>query len=606
MNNIYENRHKVIIIIIVSIAFIFIIRLFGLQILNTTYKQTADRNVLRYIYETPSRGLIFDRNGKLLVFNDATYDLLVIPRNVKEFDTLKLCKLLEIDISQYTSRLKKAKNYSRLLPSVIFTNLSAEQNALIREQLFNFPGHYIQVRSVRRYVKPIAAHLLGYIGEVSPKTLEEDNYYRIGDYKGISGVEKSYEAVLRGIKGLRVVMVDVHSREMGSFEDGKHDIAPIAGENLYLSICSELQEYGELLMKNKRGGIVAIEPSTGEILASVTSPTYDPNLLVGAERNKNFVKLLRDTENNPLFNRAVMTRYPPGSTFKIVSAIAALNEGVITPSTVYSCGGGYNMGRHTIDCRPHQERLSLIPAVAYSCNTYFCWTFRHFIENSRFSSIQEGYERWRKYVNSMGFGVKLGTDFPNELAGFVPTAEFYNKRQRRTNWRANSIMSISIGQGEIGATPLQLANFTAIVANRGWYITPHIVRAIGNPRYLNPLFRKRVETIVKPATFEVFAQAMRDAVVYGTARVAEIPGYDVTGKTGTAQDPPRKNHSVFITFAPKNYPKIAIAVLVENSGYGSTYSAPIASLMMEKYLTGEVKRTELEERMINANLLQRW
>lgn len=606
MNNNYESRYKTFVFFFILVGLILTIRLFSIQILNKTYKVSAERNVLRYISETPSRGLIYDRNGELMVYNDATYDIMFIPRYIKEFDTLKLCSLLEIEKDVYVTRLNKAKRYSRFLPSILASHLSTEQYSLMQEELVNFPGHYIQVRSVRKYPLPIAAHTLGYIGEVSPRILEENDYYRMGDYIGISGVEKSYEEILRGQKGLRIVMVDVHNREMGSFEDGAHNIPPMQGQNLYLSLSADLQAYGELLMQNKRGGIVAIEPSTGEILASVSSPTYDPNLLVGNQRSKNYMELMKDNVNHTLFNRAIMTRYPPGSTFKIVSGIAALEEGIISANTTYSCGGGYNMGSHTIGCHPHPSPLTLNPAVAYSCNTYFCWAFKHFIDNPKFSSSQEGYERWRAYVNSLGFGVTVGTDFPNELAGFVPTAEFYNQRQRRTNWKANSIMSIAIGQGEIGSTPLQLANFTAIIANRGWYITPHIVRAIGHPDLPNPKYKEKVQTMVGRATCEVFVQGMRDVVTYGTARIAEVPGYEVCGKTGTSQDPPRKNHSVFIAFAPKNNPKIAIAVLVENSGYGSTYAAPIASLMIERYLTGEIKRQELEKRIINDNLLQRW
>lgn len=558
------------------------------------------------MYEYPSRGLLYDRNGQLMVINVATYDLMVIPRYIKEFDTIAFCNIIGIDTATYAAKLEKAKKYSRYVPSIIISNLSSEIYVGIQEQMYRFPGHFVQTRAMRQYLKPVAAHTLGYIGEASPMVIEDDPYYRPGDYIGISGVEKSYESELRGYKGLRIVMVDVHNREMGSYEKGKFDQSPIPGKDLYLSLDAELQEYGEKLMQNKRGGIVAIEPETGEILACISSPAYDPNLLVGNQRGNNYMKLLADSENNPLFNRAIMTRYPPGSTFKIVSGLAALEEGIITENTSYGCGGGYNIGNHTVGCHPHASPLRLREAIAQSCNTYFCWVFKHFIDNPKYGSSQKGYERWKKYVNSLGFGVKVGTDFPNELPGLVPTTEFYNQRQNRTSWKANSIISVAIGQGEIGATPLQLANLTAIIANRGWYIPPHIVKAIGRPDKPNKRYGKKVKTMIGTRTCEVFAQGMRMVVTEGTARNAAIDGIEVCGKTGTAQDPPRKNHSVFIAFAPMHHPKIAIAVLIENSGYGATWAAPIASLMIEKYLNREVKRIDVEENMINTNLLNKW
>lgn len=602
MKYIYEGRHKVFIGLFIFSALILLIRLFYIQVLNTSYKASADQNVLRYIYEFPARGLIYDRNGELMVYNDATYDLMIIPRYITDFDTLAFCKLIGMEKEMYVAKLEKAKKYSRYLPSILVPHISTEKYAYYQEQLYNYPGHFIQTRSVRRYPLPIAAHTLGYIGEVSQNDIDKDSYYKPGDYKGISGVEKAYEEELRGRKGLRIIMVDVHNREMGSYENGQHDSIPVPGHDLYLSIDAELQAYGELLMQNKRGGIVAIEPETGEILASISSPCYDPNLLVGSDRGNNYVMLMEDTKNNPLFNRAIMTRYPPGSTFKIVSGMAAMEEGIIDENTAYGCGGGYNMGDHTIGCHGHPSPLRLREAIAYSCNTYFCWTFKHFVDNKKFTNSQEGYERWREYVNSLGFGVTVGTDFPNELSGLIPTADFYNQRLRRTNWRANAIMSVSIGQGEVGATPLQLANLTAIIANRGWYIPPHIVRAIDTPEHKNPKYRKKIKTMIGAATCEVFAEGMRMVVTIGTAKNAHIDGIEVCGKTGTAQDPPRENHSVFIAFAPKDHPKIAIAVLVENAGYGATYAAPIASLMIEKYLNGEVKRKDVETSIINTKI----
>jgi len=602
----FEGRHKVFIGMFIIVGVILLSKLFFIQVIDDSYKKSADRNVLRYIYEYPARGLMYDRTGELMVYNVATYDLMVIPRYLKEFDTLAFCRLIGLDADVYMSKLNKAKTYSRYIPSIILPHIGTEAYVKIQEQLYRFPGHFIQTRSVRQYPLPIAAHTLGYIGEASQVVIDEDPYYQPGDYIGISGVEKSYEEELRGEKGLRIIMVDVHNREMGSYEKGSQDRKPVPGSDLYLSLDAELQEYGEKLMQNKRGGIVAIEPATGEILAAVSSPSYDPNLLVGSQRGNNYMKLLDDTENHPLYNRAVMTRYPPGSTFKIVSGIAAMEEGIINENTSYGCGGGYNMGSHTIGCHAHPAPLRLREAIAYSCNTYFCWVFKHFVDNQKFASPQQGYERWREYINSLGFGVNVGTDFPNELPGLIPTAEYYNQRLNRTNWRANSIMSVSIGQGEVGSTPLQLANFTAIIANRGWYIPPHIVKGIGSVEYGNPRYKKKVKTIVSEKTCEVFAQGMRMVVTMGTARNAAIDGIEVSGKTGTAQDPPRKNHSVFIAFAPYKEPKIAIAVLIENSGYGSEWAAPIASLMIEKYLNREVKRKDAEQHIMNAKLLNKW
>lgn len=605
MNNPSDNKLKVFIVVFIITGLIIICKLFYLQVIDTTYKISADKNVLRYIYDIPSRGLIYDRNGKLIVFNDATYDLVVVPRYTKNTDTLDFCSILEIDVETYKRIMNRALSYSKFLPTIFCANLSKEKYSQLQEQLYRFQGFYINTRSVRKYSYPVAAHSLGYLGEVTQEIIDNDKYYRMGDYVGISGVEKSYEKELGGKKGLRIVLADVHNREMGSFKDGLHDTMSIPGKNIYLSLDIDLQKYGELLFQNKRGAVVAIEPATGEILAAISSPSYDPNLLVGANRNKTYMELFRDVENNPLFNRAIMTRYPPGSVFKIVSGIAALEEGIIDENTVYGCGGGYSIGRHIVKCHHHHGTLSLLPAIALSCNTYFCRVFKNFVDNKKFNSPQEGFEKWKEYLNSLGFGVKLGTDFPNELTGFVPTADFFTKMHKGTRWRANTVISLAIGQGEIGTTPLQLANLTAIIANRGWYITPHIVKSIGHIDRLNQNYKEKKYTMVSQKTYETFVEGMHKVTTEGTARRAVIEGIEVCGKTGTSQDPPRKNHSVFIAFAPKHNPKIAIAVLVENSGYGATWAAPIASLMMEQYLTGEVKRKDMEEFIMNAKLLDR-
>lgn len=601
----YTQRQKFYFIIIGVIFFALFLRLFIIQVIQTKYKELATHNTLRYIPDYPSRGIIFDRNKKPIVINETAYNVVVTPKFVKPFDTLKLCNIIDIPVEQYRKILQKARQYSIHKPSPVVSQLKTEQFIRLQESISLFPGHSIEIRSVRKYVRKIAPHALGYMGEVSPVELKHDPYYSPGDLIGISGVEKSYEHILRGQKGYRIVHVDVHNKEVASYQNGRYDKKPVPGKNIYLTLDSDLQEYAESLMQHKRGAIVAIEPQTGEILVLVSSPSYDPNLLVGRDRSANFKKLMEDKENHPLYNRALMTRYPPGSTFKIVSGIAAMAEGIIHEHTTFGCGGGYNIGNHTIKCHAHPAPLQLRDAIAYSCNTYFCWVFKHFVDNKKFNSPQEGYKRWKEYMNNLGFGVRLGTDFPNEFSGFIPNAEYYDILHNK-RWRANSIISVAIGQGEIGSTPLQLANLAAIIANRGWYVPPHIVRAIGHPDNLNQYYKdKKIQTMVPPSVMEVFAEGMLLTVQKGTARIAQIPGIDVCGKTGTAQDPPRKSHSVFIAFAPFKEPKIAIAVLVENSGWGAQWAAPIASLIMEKYLNGSVKRKELEHHIMNAQLLSR-
>lgn len=602
----YSHRKIFFYFLFAITVIIFAIKLVFIQLINDSYKESADNNALRYIYEYPARGLIYDRNGKILVYNKATFDLLVVPRDVVPFDTLKLCETLQMPKDEFVKRIDKSIQYSGYLPSVFETNLTQQAYSLFQEQKYLFPGFYIQGRTIRTYPIPIAAHTLGYIGEVSQSVLDQDDYYRTGDYMGISGLEKSYEEVLRGRKGLRVVLVDVHNRVQGSYQNGAFDQVALAGKNLFTSLDAELQLYGESLMVNKRGGIVAIEPATGEILAIVSSPTYDPNLLVGRDRSKNYINLLNDVDNNPLYNRAIMTRYPPGSTFKVVNGLAALQEGIIDHNTAFGCPGGYSLGDHVVACHCHPNPLRIEEAVQYSCNTWFCWAFKKFVDNKKFTSSREGYDRWRKYIMKLGFGRQLGIDLPNEFEGFVPEVEYYDKMKGNRNWRANSIISVAIGQGEIGATPLQLANMAAIIANRGYYITPHIVKSIGYPDSLNYKMMERHETGIEKKYYQYIVDGMEMVVQAGTAPVAAIPGIAVCGKTGTAQDPPRKNHSVFIAFAPKNNPQIAIAVLVENSGFGAQFAAPIASLMIEYYINRKVERKNLEWEMLNSNTLKRY
>jgi len=604
MERIHVNRKYIIIGLFVAIGFLFIARLFYVQILVDKYILSANNNVLRYITQYPARGLVYDRFGKLIVYNEAAYDLMVVPRQVKSLDTAELCRLAGVEIKDFIERLKKARNFSKYLPSIFEAQITRENYGFLEEKLYNFPGFYVQLRTLRKYTWPIAAHTLGYIGEVNPEMISRNPYYKSGDYIGISGIEKSYEELLRGKKGLKIRVFDVHNRDMGSFQNGKYDTISKAGTALYSSLDAELQIYGELLMQGKKGSIVAIEPSSGEILCIVSSPSYDPNLLIGQARKKNYMMLSEDTVFVPLFNRALMAMYPPGSTFKLVDALVGQQEGVLFPDTRYGCPGGFAIGDGKIvKCHPHFSPLDLTQAIQYSCNTYFCRVFKSIIDKKTFLNTRQGYENWRKRVMSLGFGKKLGIDLTGELNGNIPSPAYYDKYHGKNRWRSMSIISLAIGQGEIGITPVQLANLTALIANKGFFYTPHIIRAIGKKDSMNREFQKKRVCDVDPKYFDVVIQAMENVVTAGTATYARIDSIVVCGKTGTAQNPHGKNHSIFLAFAPRDNPKIAISVVVENAGFGATWAAPIASLMIEKYLTRKVKRKDVEERMINSNLI---
>ena len=604
MERIYSNRRYIIIGLFLVIGILFVVRLFYVQILVDKYILSANNNVLRYITQYPARGLVYDRFGKLLVYNEAAYDLMVIPRQVKDIDTADLCRLAGVEKKDFIDRLKKAKNFSRYLPSIFEAQITRENYGYLQEKLYNFPGFFVQLRTLRKYTYPIAAHTLGYIGEVSPDMISRNPYYKSGDYIGISGIEKSYEELLRGRKGLKIRVFDVHNRDMGSFQNGKYDTISKAGTDLFSSLDAELQIYGESLMTGKKGSIVAIEPSSGEILCLVSGPAYDPNLLVGQARKKNYKLLSEDTLLVPLFNRALMAMYPPGSTFKTVDALVGQQEGVLFPDTKYGCPGGFAIGDgKKVSCHAHFSPLDLTQAIQYSCNTYFCRVFRAIIDKKSFPTTRQSYENWRKKVMSFGFGKKLGLDLPGELNGNIPSPAYYDRYHGKNRWRSMSIISLAIGQGEIGITPVQLANLSAIIANRGFFYTPHIIRAIGRPDSLNQEFLKKRYCEVDRVYFDVVVQGMENVVIAGTATNAKIDSISVCGKTGTAQNPHGKNHSIFIAFAPKDNPKIAICVVVENAGYGATWAAPIASLMIEKYIKRSIKRKDLEERMINSNLI---
>lgn len=590
------SRRQSLIAIFLVVGFVFIVRLFYLQVIDESFKNSAQNNVLRYVTQYPARGLIYDRNGQLLVYNEVVYDLMVMPSQVTQMDTAEFCRLLDISLEGFRERLKKAKEYSRYKPSMFEKQLSKETYGFLEEKLYRYPGFYVQPRTLRKYPKPIASHLLGYVGEVNQQIIDKNPYYKSGDYIGISGIEKSYEELLRGIKGIKVRMVDVHNREVGSYQDGLLDTIAVMGKDLYLTIDAELQEYGELLMQGKMGSVVAIEPSTGEILAFLSSPGYDPNLLVGRVRGRNF-KLLSEDPVKPLLNRAMMGQYPPGSTFKMVNDLVGLEEGVLNTNTRYSCQG---TGSSPIRCtHSHQSPLNVYVAIEQSCNPFHWNVYRSILSSSGHGSLRENYNNWRKHVMSIGFGKKLGTDLGNELSGNIPSAEKFDDIYGKGRWNAMTVRSLSIGQGEILATPLQIANSAAVMANRGFYYVPHVVRASGDS-LIKSINYEKVTTTVKPQHYEVVVEGMRQVATMGTARWYQPEGISMCGKTGTAENPHGEDHSLFMAFAPAENPVIAIAVVVENSGFGSTWALPIASLMIEKYINREVKRKDVEERMING------
>ncbi len=600
--NAYFNRKFIVIAIFMATGLIFIVRLFFLQVVDPSYKLSASKNILRYITDYPARGLIYDRNGKLLVYNEPFYDLMVIPGQVRDIDTTEFCSLLGITRDFFNDRMDQAGEFSMYRGSVFMRQIQKKSYAYIQEQLHKFPGFYVQPRTLRNYVHPSAAHTFGYVGEVGPGIIKNDPYYRAGDYVGISGIEKYYEESLRGEKGVRIKVVDVLSREIGSYQGGRFDTASVAGKNLHTTLDIDLQLYGEQLMQNKVGSIVAIEPSTGEILTLVSSPSYNPNLLVGRARTQNYRKLQRDTLK-PIFNRALMAQYPPGSVFKVVNTLIGLQEGVVQPETRYSCPGFYHSRGITVRCRNHPSPLDLTGSIKYSCNTYSTILFRNTIDQARFENIQESFTNWRNYLESFGLGSIFNNDLPYALSGLVATSDYYDRIYGANRWRSSTILSLGIGQGEIGTTPLHLANIAATIANRGYYITPHVVKAIGSPENKNTKFNEKINVDIDKEHIEVMVEAMFQVVEEGTGRFSRIEGVEMAGKTGTVQNPHGENHSVFIAFAPKDDPQIAISVIIENSGYGATWAAPLASLMIEKYINGEVNRRWFEQRILEANFI---
>ncbi len=583
-----EKRKLVIGGFIVAIVIIYIIRLVQLQVMDSTYKANADSNAFMEKVIYPSRGLIYDRNDSLVVYNVPEYDLVMIPKDVIPFDTIDLCNTLQISQEEFKHRLeemRKGRSYSAFTQQVLMNHLTPEDYGRLQEKLYRFPGFYVVQRILRQYNYHVAANVLGDIREVNARDIENDDYYRPGDYTGDLGIEKSYEKWLRGVKGKEILIRDATGKIKGHYNDGADDVSPVAGNNLKLSIDIGLQEYGELLMQGKVGAIVAIEPKTGEILALVSSPTFDPALLMGKERGKNY----RDLVNNrlkPLYDRSIMAAYPPGSTFKPSQGLIFLEEGIITTSTVFPCRRGYVNAGLRVGCHGHGSPIPLKPALQTSCNAYFCWGFKYMMDKrSKYGSTGKAFEVWKNHMVSMGYGYKLGIDMPGESRGFIPNTAFYDKIYGEGKWVGQTIISDAIGQGEILATPLQIANLSATIANRGYYITPHVVKNIEGVGVLKKSI-ERHDTDIDKRYYNDIVEGMRMAVLGGTCTRANIPGLDVCGKTGTAQNPHGRDHSVFMGFAPMNDPKIAICVYVENAGFGAAFGVPIGALMIQRYLRG--------------------
>lgn len=610
-----EYRRYVIAGVAIFIVTVYIIRLFTLQIMSDDYKKNADSNAFLKKVEFPARGVISDRNGKLLVYNQNAYDIMVVMNEEKgRLDTTEFCNSLGITKEFFIKRMEEIKDrnknpgYSRFTQQLFMSQLSEKEFSVFQEKIYRFPGFYVQRRSVRQYTMPYAAHVLGDVAEVSAADIEEDSYYQPGDYIGKMGVEKSYEKQLRGEKGVQIMLRDAHGRIQGSYMNGKFDRRPVPGKDLTLSLDIKLQALGERLLEGKIGSIVAIEPSTGEVLCMVSSPTYDPRTVTGRKRGKMHAMLSRNPWK-PLLNRSIMGMYPPGSTFKTTQGLTFLTEGIIGPGTSFPCHHGfYCRGLH-VGCHGHASPISLVPAIGTSCNGYFCWGLYYMLRNrKKYKNVQEGMNTWRDYMVSMGFGYKLGIDLSGEKRGLIPNAQYYDKAYRGS-WNALTVISIAIGQGEVLLTPLQIANLGATIANRGYFYTPHVVKKVKGEQ-LEAKFREKHYTKASRRAYEYIVAGMRRAVTGGTCRAADRADYEVCGKTGTAQNH-GQDHSIFMGFAPMNNPKIAIAVYVENGGFGADYGVPIGALLMEQYIKGklspesEKRATDFQRRRISYGAANR-
>lgn len=610
-----EYRRYVIAGVAIFIVTVYIIRLFTLQIMSDDYKKNADSNAFLKKVEFPARGVISDRNGKLLVYNQNAYDIMVVMNEEKgRLDTTEFCNSLGITKEFFIKRMEEIKDrnknpgYSRFTQQLFMSQLSEKEFSVFQEKIYRFPGFYVQRRSIRQYTMPYAAHVLGDVAEVSESDIEDDSYYQLGDYIGKMGVEKSYEKQLRGEKGVQIMLRDAHGRIQGSYMNGKLDRRPVPGKDLTLSLDIKLQALGERLLEGKIGSIVAIEPLTGEVLCMVSSPTYDPRTVTGRKRGKMHAILSRNPWK-PLLNRSIMGMYPPGSTFKTTQGLTFLTEGIVSPGTSFPCHHGfYCRGLH-VGCHGHSSPINLIPAIGTSCNGYFCWGLYYMLGNrKKYKNVQEGMNTWRDYMVSMGFGYKLGVDLAGEKRGLIPNAQYYDKRYNGS-WNALTVISIAIGQGEVLLTPLQIANLGATIANRGYFYTPHVVKKVkGEP--LDEKFKEKHYTKASRRAYDYIVAGMRRAVTGGTCRAADRADYEVCGKTGTAQNH-GQDHSIFMGFAPMNNPKIAIAVYVENGGFGADYGVPIGALMMEQYIKGklspesEKKATDFQHRRISYGAANR-
>lgn len=593
-------------------AGILIAKIFYIQIIDDRYKIDASNNSMVYDIIYPTRGVIYDRNGKIIVGNKVAYDILVTPKEVTEFDTLLLASVLEVEPDFIRSKMAEYRKNRRRIgyqSVIMMKQLSAEKYMKFSEIQYKFPGFRGQVRSIRDYPFNAGGNLLGYVSEVDQAYISRHpGEYRPGDYAGKTGLEAAREADLKGEKGYHIYLRNSHNQIQTRYKDGEMDKEAIPGKDIVTTIDADLQQYGQLLMQNKVGSLVAIEPSTGEILTMVSSPGIDVEML--ADIGKHYKEIVSDP-HKPMFNRAVQAPYPPGSVFKLVNGLIGLEEGVLKPEYTYPCNKGYYFGKHKLGCHAHRSPLDLEDAIMMSCNGYFCYVMRNILENRKYGSQAEALDKWHDYVSSFGFGHKLGSDFPAELGGTIPTSNYYNKIYGKGGWKFTTVISISIGQGEIGVTPLQIANMCATVANRGYYYIPHIVKDSDSLR-IDDKFREKQYTMVDTTNFKKVIKGMWKAVNSGfgsggTASIAAVKGLDICGKTGTAQNPRGADNSVFICFAPMDNPKIAVAAYVENAGFGATWSAPIASLLVEKYLTGQIsdERKPLEERMLNGDLMSR-
>lgn len=600
----FEGRKYVLIAAVLAIAFIFILRLFWIQVVDDKWKASAASMAERKITDYPARGFIYDRKGRLLVANTPVYDIMMVPREVKAFDTTAFAQLISVPLPELRQRMIDARKYSLYKPSVIEKQIPAGQYAAISVHLHKYPGFYGQSRTLRTYPPRVAGHLLGYLSEVSAAKVAADPYYKSGDVIGVGGLEQYYEEVLRGRRGSRYVLVDVHNNIKGSFKEGRYDTLAVEGKDLFTGIDIDMQRLGEQLMQNKKGSIVALDPRTGEVLCLVSSPTYDPELLVGRVRNNNY-GILQNDPIKPLFDRALQAQYPPGSIFKIAQSLIALDEGVIKVNTSFPCN------KSLVGCHNHPTAANIEQAIQFSCNPYYYRVFERMVEQnldkkSRFRDAALGLAEWERRMKSFGLGEKPRMDLPSLKGGNIPGPAYYDRKYGKERWAFSTIYSASIGQGEVLTVPIQMANLAAIFANKGWYYDPHVVRALGEADSLQERYKQKHVVEVAPHWFDHIQEGMRRVVheAGGTARQARIPGITVCGKTGTAENPHGQDHAVFVCFAPMEDPKIAMAVYVENSGSGGTWAAPIASLLMEQYLTDTITRPDVMKRMLEADLIE--